>query len=376
MQRHSYILTLFIIAFLCLGAPEHFVTASRAQDPAALPQVIERVIDSVVSLEVTAPRKSSGLSKQKNFPNLPPDHPLAKFFERFAKQRAGKAFGSSTKASGIIVSQDGLIVTANNVIDSARKITVTLRSGKLFEAKIVAGDRNTNIALLKISSPEELVPAKFGDSDKVKLGEAVFAIADHFGLRHTITSGIISAIGREFGLSPYDYFQTDAAINKGSSGGALFNFKGEIIGMPTAIFSPSGGNVGVAFAIPSNTLKRVVEELKTFGRVRRGWLGVSIRTVDRNDADRIGLADPHGALITTIIEGGPTTKSALKTGDAILSVDGVRVKDSRHLARVIADRKPGKTVDIIVFRDGKKQTIKVKLGEFPSAGKPAKLMRQ
>lgn len=366
-----------------------FATPAVAQDgvvpfpnaPASFSQLVKKVRPAVVSIQVSSDGRSKKKSSRRgsrggnNFPDLPDDHPLNEFFKRFG---GGTGRGLvprmpvRAQGSGFIISSDGYVVTNHHVIDDADTIKLTLDDQRKVTAKLIGSDDRTDIALLKINERGTYPTVKFSRTP-AQVGDWVLAVGNPFGLGGSVTAGIVSAKGREVGQSPYDYIQIDAAVNRGNSGGPAFNMKGEVVGVNTAIYSPSGGNVGIAFAVTAKVTENVVNQLKSSGAVSRGWLGVSIQSVDEDLAAGLGLDDPHGALISKMSNGGPASRSRLKVGDAIIRVNGERVEDSRDLARKIADLPPKSNAQITVFRDGVEKTINVKLGRFPSMKKLASL---
>jgi serine protease Do len=265
--------------------------------------------------------------------------------------------------SGFVMEDDGYIVTNNHVVDNADSVKVRLADQREFDAEVVGTDKQTDLALLKIDA-ENLPELALGDSDDVRVGEDVIAVGNPFGLGGTVTRGIVSAIARDIDAGPYvDFIQTDAAINRGNSGGPLLDLDGEVIGVNSAIYSPNGGSVGVGFAIPSNTVKMVVDQLKDDGEVERGWLGVQIQTVTPEIATAIGLDEPKGALVADVVPDSPSAGS-LEVGDVILAFDGKPVASSRELPKLVAAAEPDAKVAIEVLRQGKDETVELKLGRF------------
>jgi serine protease Do len=265
--------------------------------------------------------------------------------------------------SGFVIDHDGYIVTNNHVVDHADSVKVRLSDDREFDAKVIGTDQQTDLALIKVDAGN-LPELPLGDSDKVRVGEDVIAVGNPFGLGGTVTRGIVSAMARDINAGPYvDFIQTDAAINRGNSGGPLLNLNGEVIGVNSAIYSPNGGSVGVGFAIPSNTVKTVVAQLRSSGAVERGWLGVSIQTVTPEIAAALGLDDPHGALVADVVADGPSA-GKLQTGDVILTFDGKRVESSRELPKLVAAVAPNADVKIDVLRQGENKTVEYKLGRF------------
>ncbi|AOF94226.1 Do family serine endopeptidase [Sinorhizobium sp. RAC02] len=321
-----------------------------------------------------------------NFDQLPDDHPLKRFFREFggsAQQGKGteqQADGGAKKdatrprhlrptvqGSGFFISEDGYVVTNNHVVADGLAYTVVLNDGTEIDAKLIGKDSRTDLAVLKVDDKRKFTYVQFADDSKVRVGDWVVAVGNPFGLGGTVTAGIISARGRDIGSGPYDdYLQVDAAVNRGNSGGPTFNLSGEVVGINTAIFSPSGGNVGIAFAIPASTAKDVVANLIKDGKVERGWLGVQIQPVDQDIADSLGLKDAAGALVVAPQEGSPGQKAGIKEGDVITAVNGQPLKDARDLSRRIAAFGPKAKVDVALLRDGKAQIVTVTLGETAS----------
>jgi serine protease Do len=381
-----------------LGLPQSPVHAQLKSDssagiqmpgraPASFADIVDRVKPAVVSIHVTnggqpkiaqAPKGSpKGSSPRDLFPGLPDDHPLSEFFKNLPKEwrdlpGPGNSRPTQAQGSGFLVSPDGFVVTNNHVIDGGGKIQVSFDKDNKFDAELIGTDQRTDIALLKIKASQTFPFVKFADKTP-RVGDWVIAVGNPFGLGGTVTAGIVSAQGRDIGSGPYDYMQIDAAVNRGNSGGPTFNLDGDVVGVNTAIYSPSGGNVGIAFAIPAKTAGDVVEQLKNSGSVNRGWLGVKIQNIDEDTAASLGLTEPKGALVTEVTTPGPAAEAGLKNGDAILSVNGNAVADSRDLARQIAGFSPNAKVDVRILRGQKEQTIAVKLGKFPSGKELAKV---
>ncbi|MGE0764913.1 MAG: Do family serine endopeptidase [Hyphomicrobiaceae bacterium] len=346
--------------------------------PYTFADIIEKVKPAVVSIHVASgggPRVASRGRGRDPLPELPDDHPLKEFFKNLPKEFGGAIPNVPRRAqaqgSGFVISSDGYVVTNNHVISGASKIQVSFDEREKLDADLVGTDPRTDIALLKIKTPKGALPTVRFSSKPVRVGDWVLAVGNPFGLGGTVTAGIVSALSRDIGSGPYDFLQIDAAVNKGNSGGPTFNLEGEVVGVNTAIYSPSGGNVGIAFAIPANTASDVVEQLRSNKTVSRGWLGVKIESVDEDKAASLGLKEPRGALVNELTPGGPAAASSLRAGDVILSVNGARVDSSRDLARKIADIAPATEVALEVTRYGKTETIRVKLGTFPSVGQVA-----
>lgn len=348
--------------------------------PASFADLAEKVRPAVVSIQVKGSSEGRtarrGAQPEFNIPDLPDDHPLSEFFKRFRKEGPGNEPRGGRRAqaqgSGFIISSDGYVVSNDHVVGKASEITITMDNGDKHEAKLIGTDSRTDLALLKIQSSKKFPFVKFA-TKKARVGDWVLAVGNPFGLGGTVTAGIVSAHNRDIGSGPYDYLQIDAAVNRGNSGGPAFNLEGNVIGVNTAIFSPSGGNVGIAFAVPAELAEQVVGQLRNSGKVARGWLGVTIQSVTEDIAASIGLDKPKGALVTKFAEGAPAAKSGLKVGDLIIGVDGEEIGDSRDLARKIASYAPKKTVKLTVFRDGKERDVAVSLGTFPSGKQLAAL---
>ncbi|HET6389903.1 Do family serine endopeptidase [Hyphomicrobium sp.] len=269
------------------------------------------------------------------------------------------------QGSGFFISGDGYLITNNHVVDHAKSVEIAMEDGKRYPARVAGTDPKTDLALLKVEGPSEFPFVRFAEAAP-RVGDWVVAMGNPFGLGGTVTAGIVSANGRDIGAGPYDDFiQIDAPINKGNSGGPTFNQRGEVVGVNTAIFSPSGGSVGIAFDIPAETAKRVSDELKSSGQIVRGWIGVSIQPVTPDIADSLGLKEAKGALVDEPQTGGPAIAAGIKPQDVIVSVDGKPIKDGRDLARTIAEISPGKSISVGLVRDGQAKTIDLKVGTFP-----------
>jgi serine protease Do len=272
------------------------------------------------------------------------------------------------QGSGFFVSEDGYLVTNNHVVDGGSEFTIVMDDGTELNAKLVGTDPRTDLAVLKVDADRKFTYVAFADDAKVRVGDWVVAVGNPFGLGGTVTAGIISARGRDIGAGPYDDFlQIDAAVNRGNSGGPAFNLSGEVVGVNTAIFSPSGGNVGIAFAIPASVAQNIVQELIKDGSIERGWLGVQIQPVTKDIADSLGLDEDKGALVASVQDGSPAETAGLKAGDVVIAVDGKTVESPRELARMIAGYDPDKQVDVTLWRNGESKQVNVKLGELPKA---------
>ena len=377
------------------GTVPVFAEAVRVDAPQApgFADVVERVSPAVVSVRVKAkiePASDTGVDMfGQGFDDLPDDHPMKRFFKEFRgwgdqggpraerRQRRGGDDGPRPVAqgSGFFISEDGYLVTNNHVVEGGAVFTVVTDSGKELDAKLVGTDPRTDLAVLKVDEAStKFTYVDFADDGKVRVGDWVVAVGNPFGLGGTVTAGIVSARGRDIGAGPYDDFlQIDAAVNRGNSGGPAFNLSGEVVGVNTAIFSPSGGNVGIAFAIPASTAREVVQDLIKDGAVQRGWLGVEIQPVTPEIAESLGLTAEKGALVSNAQDDGPAKKAGVVAGDIITAVDGKEVASPKELARIIGGIAPGKPVDVTLWRDGKSEVVKVDLGELPGAGKQAAL---
>jgi len=364
------------LAAACLVVVVFALTASafaQMRGPKSVADLAEKLQDAVVNISTTQTLKGG---KGVPFPNIPKGSPFEEFFDDFfnRQQRSDRPRKVNSLGSGFVIDVDGLIVTNNHVIDGAEEIFINFRDGsKLKVDKVVGTDSKTDIALLKVNPDKPLTALKFGDSSKMRVGDWVMAIGNPFGLGGTVTLGIISAKKRDINSGPYDEFiQTDAAINRGNSGGPLFNMEGEVIGVNTAIISPTGGSIGINFAVPSKMATHVIEQLRRYGETRRGWLGVRIQTVTGSIADSLGMDKPMGALVASINEGSPAEASDIKVGDVILSFDGNKVENMRGLPRLVAQTPIGKTVDVELLRNDKKIIVKVILGKLPEKTETAK----
>ena len=347
-----------------ITVPEH--------PPGSFAPVVNRVKPAVVSVKVTlrddAADDDEGLSGR----SVPPQ--LREFFRRFGEENAPQRprnRGRAAQGSGFFVSADGYVVTNNHVVEKAKAVEVTLDDGRTLDAKLVGTDPKTDLALLKVTEGGTYPYVKLAQGAP-QVGDWVVAIGNPFGLGGTVTAGIVSARGRDIGAGPYDDFlQIDAPINKGNSGGPTFNVAGEVVGVNTAIASPSGGNVGLAFAIPSETVQAVVDQLRTDGKVARGYLGLQIQPVTKDIAEGLGLDKPKGALVTSTQDGTPAAKAGLKSGDVVQLVNGEPVNDARELSRKIAAMKPGTKVEVTYLRGGKRDVATVELGTLPNDTKVA-----
>ena len=321
---------------------------------------------AVVSISITMSNEPS----VPGIPQFPPGSPFEDFFNDFFERRGGQRpprerQPQQAMGSGFIIDSSGLIVTNNHVIEKAISINVILSDSRSYSASLIGKDNKTDLALIKIDVDENLPFVKWGDSNEAKVGNWVLAIGNPFGLVNTVTTGIISARARDISAGPFDDFiQTDAAINRGNSGGPLFNLEGEVIGVNTAIFSPSGGSVGIGFAVPSDLAKGIIFQLKEYGKTRRGWLGVRIQSVTEDIANSLGLEQIKGALVAGVMPDGPAKSSGMKSGDVILEFDGKEVIDMRALPRIVAETEIDKPVNVKIWRNERLMNLQVVVGEM------------
>ena len=321
---------------------------------------------AVVSISITMSNEPS----VPGIPQFPPGSPFEDFFNDFFERRGGQRpprerQPQQAMGSGFIIDSSGLIVTNNHVIEKAISINVILSDSRSYSASLIGKDNKTDLALIKIDVDENLPFVKWGDSNEAKVGNWVLAIGNPFGLVNTVTTGIISARARDISAGPFDdSIQTDAAINRGNSGGPLFNLEGEVIGVNTAIFSPSGGSVGIGFAVPSDLAKGIIFQLKEYGKTRRGWLGVRIQSVTEDIANSLGLEQIKGALVAGVMPDGPAKSSGMKSGDVILEFDGKEVIDMRALPRIVAETEIDKPVNVKIWRNERLMNLQVVVGEM------------
>ncbi len=347
--------------------------------PDSFADLAEKLLPAVVNISSsqTVTAKGGGEAGPE-MPLFPPGSPFEKLFRDFMERNkpGGKNHGDNAPSgpprkmqslgSGFIIESSGIVVTNNHVIEGADEITVVLQDNTSLKATLIGRDERTDIAVLQVKSDKPLPALPFGDSDKSRVGDWVVAIGNPFGLGGSVTAGIVSARGRDINQGPYDNFiQTDAAINRGNSGGPLFNMDGEVVGMNTAIYSPSGGSIGIGFSIPSNLVKTVVAQLRNFGHARRGWLGVKIQQVTPDIAESLGLKDAHGALVAGVEDNGPADKAKIRNGDIILKFNEQDIKEMKLLPRIVAETDISRNVPVTVWREGKQQIIQVTVGELP-----------
>jgi serine protease Do len=372
--RHGIALAAVAAALVILpGRP------AAARGPDNIADVAEQVIDAVVNIS-TSQKIDPHMTE---LPDLPPGSPMEEFFDQFFKNRHGHGGGGGDNSdqaphrinslgSGFIIDPSGLVVTNNHVIADADEISVILNDGTKLKATLVGKDSKSDLALLRVHSDKPLKAVKFGDSDKLRLGEWVIAIGNPFSLGGSVTAGIVSARNRDINSGPYDnYIQTDAAINRGNSGGPLFNLNGEVVGVNTAIISPSGGSIGIGFAVPSDSAVAVIDQLRQYGETRRGWLGVRIQQVTDDIAESLNISPPRGALVAGIDDKGPAKPAGIEPGDVVVTFDGHDIKEMHDLPRIVADTQVGKTVDVVVIRKGKQETHKVTVGRLQDSDKVA-----
>ena len=339
-------------------------TIAAQARPDSFADLADKVSPSVVNITTsTVVERGTGPA-----PMVPEGSPFEDFFKQF-RDRMGEGDRprrSSALGSGFVISEDGFVVTNNHVIESADEISIEFFSGETLAAEVVGTDPKVDIALLKVKTDKPLPFVKFGDSDTARVGDWVLAMGNPLGQGFSLSAGIVSARNRALSGTYDDYIQTDAAINRGNSGGPLFNLDGEVVGVNTAILSPTGGSIGIGFSMASNVVKRVVDQLQEFGETRRGWLGVRIQDVTDDVAEAMGLEKAAGALVTDVPQ-GPAAESGMLAGDVIVSFDGKDVEDTRGLVRQVGNTAVGKTVRVVVFRDGKTTTLKVTLGRREEA---------
>ncbi|MEW9836676.1 DegQ family serine endoprotease [Mesorhizobium sp. ZMM04-4] len=344
--------------------------------PASVADLAEGLLGAVVNISTSQRIKGGEGQGTVPLPEVPEGSPFQDFFDEFFKDRQGGGGQRQVQSLGsgfVIDAAEGILVTNNHVIADADEIEVNFSDGSKLKAELVGTDSKTDIAVLKVDPTlKKLKEVHFGDSDRMRIGDWVMAIGNPFGLGGTVTVGIISARNRDIDAGPYDDFiQTDAAINRGNSGGPLFNMYGEVVGINTAIISPSGGSIGIGFSIPAELAVGVVSQLREFGETRRGWLGVRIQPVTDEIAESLGIKEAHGALVSGIIKDGPVDNGLIEVGDVIIRFDGRDIKESRELPLAVAESPVGKAVDVVVIRKGVETTVKVTLGRLEEGEKLA-----
>ena len=358
-KNHNY--TLIISLFIFLFS----INAYAKSAPDSFADLAEKLSPSVVNISTTTIVEQ----KSRDMPSFPPGSPFEDFFKQFDKP-GNKKRRAQSLGSGFIIDKTGYVITNNHVIDNAEKIMVILYDDTSFEATVVGKDPKTDVALLKIDPKKtKLKAVKFGDSNKLRVGDWVMAIGNPFGFGGTVTAGIVSARGRNLSGSYDDYIQTDASINRGNSGGPLFDMMGNVVGINTAIFSQSGGSVGIGFAVSSNLAKQVTDQLKQYGRTKRGWLGVLIQEVSEEIAESLDMQTAKAALVSSATAGGPAEKAGVMTGDVIIKFNDTEIKNMKELPKVVAGTPVGKSVPLVILRNGKELTLNVTLGELELAEK-------
>jgi len=351
---------LFILmGFLLMTSSAHSRVAGES-----FADLAQKLLPSVVNISTTSVIKDPSVSPQ--IPQFPPGSPFEEFFRDFLERnRPQEQRRSTSLGSGFIIEKSGIVITNNHVIQDAQEIKVILQDNTTLTAKLIGRDPKTDIAVLKVNSEKDLPSVSFGNSDQLRVGDWVVAIGNPFGLGGTVTAGIVSARGRNINSGPYDDFiQTDASINRGNSGGPLFNMRGEVVGINSAILSPTGGSVGIGFSIPTSTAKGVIDQLRRYGRTRRGWLGVRIQQVTDEIGESLGLEKASGALVAEVTAGSPAENGKIQKGDVILSFNDQMVNEMRNLPRIVASTKIGQKVPIVVWRKGKKKSLSVAVGEL------------
>ena len=351
-------LKLLLVLFVSFNISSNAIAKDT---PASFADLAERLMPSVVNISTT----TTVTTRSNPFPfQFPPGSPFEDMFKDFGTPQERK---TSALGSGFIISEDGIVVTNNHVIEGAEDVYVRVNGDQEFKAKILGADPGMDLAVLKMESDQKFIPVKFGDSDKARIGDWVLAIGNPFGLGGTVTAGIISARNRSIGLSRYeDFIQTDASINQGNSGGPLFNMDGDVVGINTAILGQSG-SIGIGFSIPSNSAKRVINQLIEFGETKRGWLGVRIQTVTKEIADVEKLDKPRGALVASVADGSPSDKGGIKPGDIILEFDGKPIREMGELPKIVAQTDVGKKVNVKIWRNKREITKEILLGRLETS---------
>jgi serine protease Do len=364
------------VAAMLAAAPAQAQLSTSGAPAFDFTDVVQTVSPAVVAIQVTGEVPAQDIEgRAYMFPDVPEDHPLRPFFDDLERRYGARGGPQQEPApprqrrgqgSGFFISADGYVVTNNHVVEGASEVVVVDEDGEEYPAEIIGTDPRTDLALLK-TDREDAPFVAFADPENIHVGQWVIAVGNPFGLGGTVTAGIVSALGRNINANAYDDFiQIDAPVNRGNSGGPAFDYNGNVIGVNTAIFSPSGGNVGIAFAIPASIAVEVIEDLRDDGEVSRGYLGVSLQPVSDDIAEALGLEDTSGALVAQATPDGPAAEAGIADGDIIAAVNGEAVTDSRELARTIAGFDPGETVTVTVFRDGESQDVEVELGELPA----------
>ena len=373
-MKKLFLYSIFCLACIGLSPASFAQTATQNfQPPNSLADLAEDLLGSVVNISTSQNLQASPPSRAPR-PQAPEGSPFQDFFDEYfdnrpntPNNRGPRQRSVQSLGSGFVIDATGIIITNNHVIASADEILVDFADGTQLEADVIGTDPKLDIAVLQVSPESPLVAVQFGDSDKIRVGDWALAIGNPFGQGSSVSLGIVSAINRDINAGPYDNFiQTDAAINRGNSGGPLFNMAGDVIGINTAIISPTGGSIGLGFSIPANLAIGVIAQLREFGETRRGWLGVSIQSVTDDIAESIELGDARGALVGDVAPDGPAEKAGIKPGDIVLSFDGQLVEKMRDLPRIVAETAVDKVVDVVVWRRGAQETFRVAVGLLES----------
>ncbi|GBD48662.1 Do family serine endopeptidase [Methylopila sp. Yamaguchi] len=362
----------FALAAATAVSPMALAPAQARPAPDSFADLAEGLLDSVVNISTS---QNAPAQKEVTPPKAPEGSPFEEFFDEFFNKRNGQGGPQqrqrkqSSLGSGFVVDASGIVVTNNHVIDGADEIVVNFPDGTKLTAELVGKDAKTDIAVLRVKPTKPLKAVKFGDAQKLRVGDWVLAIGNPFGLGGSVSAGIVSARDRNINSGPYDNFiQTDAAINRGNSGGPLFNMNGEVVGINTAIISPSGGSIGIGFSVPANTAQPVVDQILKFGETRRGWIGVRIQQVTDDIAESLGVSGAEkGALIAGVNDDGPAAKGGIEVGDVVLKFDGKSVRDMRDLPRIVADTPIDREVEVVLLRKGKQETRKITVGRLEEA---------
>jgi serine protease Do len=356
---------------LLIGGATHNAHAQKTKNdgPGSFADMVENLLPAVVNISST--QKIENPEDFPELPQFPPGSPFEDFFEEFMDRRGlgAPAVPPASLGSGFVIdAANGYIVTNNHVVRDAEEVRVTFHDDETVKAEVIGRDEKTDLAVLKVETQKKLTQVEFGNSNVLRVGDWILAIGNPFGLGGTVTAGIVSARQRDINSGPYDDFiQTDASINRGNSGGPMFDVSGRVIGINTAIFSPSGGSVGIGFAIPSALAKPVIDQILKYGRTRRGWIGVKIQSVTDEIAETLGLDKARGALVASITEGGPAVAAGMEVGDIITQFNGQPVEDMRALPRIVAETEIDTEVDVVYWRDGKEHKTRVKVGELEKA---------
>jgi serine protease Do len=362
------------------GAPG---ALAQSRGPASVADVAEKILDAVVNISTSQSVGGPSGPRAVQPPQLPgpqgpqgqgPGSPFDDFFEEFFKRRgeedSNRPRRVSSLGSGFVIDAEGIVITNNHVIADADEVFANFNDGTKLKAEVVGRDPKTDIAVLRIKPEKPLTVVSFGDSDRLRVGDWVMAIGNPFGLGGSLSVGVVSARNRDINSGPYDNFiQTDAAINRGNSGGPLFNMQGEVVGVNTAIISPSGGSIGIGFSIPAKTAMAVISQLREFGETRRGWIGVRIQQIDDQIAETLGIGKARGALIAGVNDDGPAAKAGMQSGDVIVKFDGQEIREMRDLPRAVAATAVNKAVDVVVLRNGKETTLRITLGRLEDSEK-------